>query len=853
MYDKKINDLFKIFKTSSLGITENEASRRLKKYGLNEFKKEPKIHPIIIFFKQFTDLLVIILIVAMLIALFVGEYFDAIIIGIIVLLNAILAFVQEFKAEKAIQLLKKMAPHKAKVRRNEKIIEINATEVVPGDILILEPGDKVSADARLIKCINLHVEEASLTGESIPVAKKVTILKKNTLLANQKNMVFAGTIITSGRAEALVVSTGHETEIGKIAKLVQTIDVSKTPLQKRLKYLAKWLTLIVIFVAGLIFITGYLRMQDLFEMFLTSISLAVSAIPEGLPAVVTITLALGVKHLLKRKALVRRLKAVETLGSVTVICSDKTGTITKNEMTVTNIFVNNKKYTVTGKGYATKGKFLYKDKEAPIKDLELLLRSAVSCNNATLKTGDPTEIALIVAGAKANIVPKKDRVKEIPFDSNKKYMATTHKDGITFVKGAPEKILEMCDSIEINGQKRRLIKKDIEKIKNEIKDMASDSLRVLAFAYGKNGIQNMTFIGIIGMIDPPRKGVREAINLCRTAGIRPIMITGDNLITAKAIAKQVNIKGEAIRGDEISNLSDEKLKQVVKKVNIFARVSSKQKVRILNILQKNGEVVAMTGDGVNDAPALKKSDIGVAMGIRGTDLSRDVADMILLDDSFATIVDAIRGGREIYNNIKKFVKFLLSANFDELALIFSTILLGLPLPILPVQILWINLVTDGLPALALAVDPAEKNIMRRQPRNPKESIFHHIKGFLIFATAIAFFVSLMTFLLFYFYSSLEKTRTMVFMMIIFFELWLVLSCRSDKYPIWNIGFFSNKYLVGAIALSILLQLLILYTPLAIYFKVVPLSLYDWIYILIVSSLGFWFFEIKKFVIMKFFQ
>jgi len=850
MHSASLKEVFKSLGSSEKGLSEKQASNRLKKYGLNIFRHEEKVSPLMIFLKQFTDLLVIILIVAMVIAFLVGEMVDAVIIGVILILNATFAFVQEYKAEKAIKLLKKMAPHKAKVRRDGKIIEIDTSDVVPGDILILESGDKVPADARLIKVISLHVDEASLTGESVPVAKKVGALPEKTVLADRLNMVFASTIITTGRAEAIVLGTGHETEIGKIATLVQSIDISKTPLQKSLATLAKWLSLIVVGVAALIFILGYFRLHNFFEMMLTAISLAVSAIPEGLPAVVTITLAIGVKQMLKRKALVRRLKAVETLGSVTVICSDKTGTITRNEMTVTEIYANNKLFTVSGKGYSTEGEFLLKGKKVDSKQLELLLTASASCNNATLNTGDPTEIALVVAAAKAKIKAKNNRVKEIPFDSNKKFMATTHKDGMTFVKGAPEKVLAMCDYIYIDGKKRRLIQRDKDRIQKEVERMGNDALRVLAVAYGKTGVKSLEFLGLMAMIDPPRQDVRSAINLCKTAGIRPIMITGDNLATAKAIAAKVNIKGKAMEGVDLELLDGEQLRKVVKEVNIFARVSSEQKVLILDALQKNGEIVAMTGDGVNDAPALKKSNIGIAMSVKGTDLSRDVADMILLDDSFATIVEAVKSGREIYDNIKKFLKFLLSANFDEIALILTTIVVGLPLPILPVQLLWLNLVTDGLPALALAVDPAEKGIMHRKPRDPNETIFHGIKNFLVIATTIAFIISLGTFLLFYFTGPLDKARTMVFMIIVFFELWLVFSCRSEKRPIWEIGLFSNKYLVGAVAISVLLQLLILYTPLATFFKVVPLGLTDWVYIILVSSLGFIFFEVKKFITMK---
>jgi len=850
MYYLKKEEVLKRLKTSQNGLSEEEAAKRLKEYGFNEIPRKKRFSALKILLKQFIDPLVLILIAAAAISGLLGEFLDAVAIIIIVVINSAVGFGQEYKAEKAIELLRRLRAYKTVVMRDGREKQILTKELVPGDIIILEEGDKVPADAILLKSVSLHVDESSLTGESVPVAKNTRPVAEGAALADRTNMVFSGTVITGGRAEAVVVSTGASTEIGKIAAMVKEIDDSKTPLQKKLKHLGTWITYIVIFISVIILIAGLLEHLKLMDAFLISVSLAVSAIPEGLPAVVTIVLALGLRRMLKRKALIRRLKAVETLGSVTVIASDKTGTITKNEMTVTQIYSNDKFITVTGKGYDLKGDFLYenrKDGKVNKKEIEKLLTAAASCTNAVMGIGDPTEIALIVMAAKAGIKKDNNRVGEVPFDSNRKYMATTHKNGLTYVKGAPEKVLQMCSYIEIGGRKRRLRKRDIEKIEQANNSMAERALRILAVAYGTGGVKNLIFLGLVGMIDPPRDGVKDAIRLCNTAGIRTIMITGDHKVTAEAIAKKVGITGRAVEGRELDKLSDKKMRELVKKCNIYARVSSEHKVKILSALQENGEIVAMTGDGVNDAPALKKADVGVAMNIKGTDVSRDVSDIILMDDNFVSIVAAVREGRVIYDNIRKFIKFLLSANFDEVALILFALLSKLPLPLLPIQLLWVNLITDSAPALALGVDPPDKDVMRRRPRPPKQSIFYKMKFFLVVATLISLAASLSAYFAGFFTRPIEETRTMVLTTVVMFELFLVLTCRSDDKPLYKIGFFTNKKLIWAIALSFVLHLIAIYSPLSALLKMSPLTLADWGIIIPLALSGLVFFEVRKMV------
>jgi P-type Ca2+ transporter type 2C len=837
-YQQTTKEVLKTLKTSEKGLTNNEIKKRLKKYGKNEFGKKSQISLFKILWNQFNDPLIWVLLLAIFVSILINHFIDAIVIGIIVVLDATFGFFQEYKAEKAIEHLRKLRQFKSRVVRNGKEHLIDSSLLVPGDILILEEGDRVPADARILESIELKVDEASLTGESNPVTKKITPIKKKSILGDQINMVFAGTSILSGRARVIVTTTGQETELGKIAKEIESIETEITPLQKRLKEISKWLTIIVVAVCIVIFALGALRGFELSEMFLMAISLAVAAIPEGLPAVVTITLALGLRKMLGKNALIRKLKSVETLGSVTVICSDKTGTLTKNEMTVTHIYANSKEYTVTGSGYLLHGDILFKGKKAE-KEIQRLLLAGTTCNNATIDIGDPTERALKVLAEKAQIKAL-ERKSETPFSSDTKFMTITAKDGTVYMKGALEVVLKKCSKIEINGKIRKITPKDKENILNQNIEFSKKALRVLAFAYGK---KELIFLGITGMIDPPREDVKESIEKCKTAGIRTIMITGDHKITAEAVAKEVGIKGLSMEGLDLDKLSDKQLQKMVNKVVIFARVNSLHKARILKALQSNGEIVAMTGDGVNDAPAIKQADVGIAMNLKGTEISKDVSDLILLDDHFSTIVAAVEEGRTIYTNIKKFVKFLLSANLGEIMIITLPILFGLPLPLLAIQILWVNLVTDSFPALALGLDPANPDVMHEKPRNPKESFFHGLNSFMLISTVLATVSVLGIFLYTLNTVGLEKAQTMAFTTLILFELFLVFACRSDIHSIFKTKV--NYYLIAAVGLSLALQLVLLYTPLATYFSLVHLGLMDWLIMIPLGASGLIFFELKK--------
>jgi len=843
-YQLDNKEVLKRLETNTKGLSYKEAEERLRQHGFNQLEEKKAVHPLKIFLKQFKDPVIMILLAAILISLLVKELLDAGVIAAILILNAIIGFSQEYRAEKAIQLLKQMSTPKAVVIREGKEQIIEAKHLVPGDLIILEAGDKIPADARILELAEVQVNEAMLTGESVPVKKNLSPVKTEVPIADRKNMLFSGTIVTNGRAKALVTETGMNTQLGKIAELVQTVEEVQTPLQKELKSLSKKLGIIIILVCFLVFILGVLKHMPFIQILLTALSLAVAAVPEGLPAVVTITLAIGVQKMLKRNSLIRDLKAVETLGAVTVIASDKTGTITKNEMTVTEIFANNETITVTGQGYETKGEFLAHNKKISPEKIEMLLRTSASCNNASLGFGDPTEIALLALAKKAGI-EKEERTGEVPFDSEKKYMITKHKD-VWYIKGAPERVLEFCDHILIRDTVKKITKNDKELILRKNKEMASKALRVLATAYKEKNKTILT--GLVGMIDPPRKEVHEALALCKKAGIRVIMITGDNAVTAQAVGNKIGLDGKVIEGLELDKITDEQLRLIVKEANIFARVNPSHKVKILKALQANGEVVAMTGDGVNDAPALKGADVGIAMAIKGTDVSRESSDMVLTDDNFASIVSAVKEGRIVYDNTKKFIKFLLSTNFGEIGIITCSLIAGLPLPLLPIQILWINLVTDSLPALALGVDPPDEKIMERKPRDPKRTM---LKGSVMFFIIISALATVATLISFFIgcggleCTNIDKGRTMALMTIILFELIFTFSIRSEKLPLYKIGIFSNKWLVRAVLAAVVLQLIMLYTPLSTAFKVVPLGIIDWLVVLGLACTGFIFFETKK--------
>ncbi len=871
-YDEDYKSVMSKLKTGISGLTESEVEKRLKEYGYNKIRKEEGINPFLLFLKQFSSPLVMLLVFAVVVAFFADEIVDGIVILIILLLNSILGFTQEFKAEKSIQALKKLSTPKALVLREGKVKEVNSEFLVPGDIIVLETGMTVSADARLIEVVNLETQEAILTGESTPVRKTTKKLDYASLISEQKNMVFSGTNVINGRGKAVVVRTGENTELGRIAKRVREIGNKETPLQLKLREVGNFLTISVIIITIIVFITSLARaglLSRLFELTVTqereftelliaAIALAVAAIPEGLPAVVTTTLALSVRKFVKKNVLIRKLSSVETLGCTSVICSDKTGTITCNEMTVKKIFVDNTIISVSGEGYSLKGSFSKRTK-----DLGLLLKIGVLCNNtffdyskSEVVSGSPTEAALLVSGAKYGLTrgeleSKFKRIYEIPFSSKRKFMATVHKlnsrENIVFVKGAPDVIIEKCNRIIVNGKVKKLDQKTKNKILELNRKFSSSALRVLGFAFKKihnkkSSLEKLVFVGLQAMIDPPRSDVKESIEKCKAASIRVVMITGDHKETALAIAKKVGISGMVINGSELDGVD---LKQNVEKFSIYARVSPEHKFRILKALKDKNYIVAMTGDGVNDAPALKEADIGIAVG-SGSDVAKEASDMILLDNSFSSIVKAVEEGRIIYSNIKKFIRFLLSSNFAEVLIIFLALLFGMPLPIAAVQILWINLLTDGLPALALGFEPKEPGIMRRKPRDKNEKILNAPE--LVFIIGIA--ITMTVIILLFFketFQNLEYARTLVFTSLVVFEMMNVFNCKSEFRSVFRTNPFNNPLLLFSILFSILLQLIVLYTPLSSFFKTVPLSLEDWTRIILAGFIIIFSGEILKMI------
>lgn len=836
-YNKGLNEIFRILNSNNNGLTRKEAVKRLEKFGFNEIKEAKKISKTKLFLRQFNSFVVWILVAAVFISLLVNELIDAIVIAAILMTNAGLGFIQEYKAERSIEALKKLTALKAKVIRDNKEIEILTREIVPGDIIVLREGYKIPADSRIIEAFNLATQEAALTGESNPVDKSACNIAKKVDVADRINMLFSSTLVARGKAKAIVTNTGMGTEIGKIAKLMQEIKEEPTPLQSKLQVLGKFLGILTILISVAVFTLGFFRNADLSETLLAAIALAVAAIPEGLPAVVTISLALGIQRMIKRNSLIRTLPSVETLGSTTVICSDKTGTLTMNKMAVKKMFVNSKIVEVNDKFSEN------------IKEFRFLLEIGALCTDVVVNKkieGDPTEVALVLCAQKAGIskeglAKRFPKIDEIPFSSERKMMSTLHRAGknkVAYSKGAPDKLLHLCNKIWINGRVRNLTKKDKDSILKTNDLFAGNALRVLGFAYRytKNKIveDDLIFVGLQGMIDPPREEARRAIEKCKQAGIKVVMITGDHKLTAKAIANELGISGDTLTGSELEETKD--LEKIVNRIGIYARVDPIQKVKIVEALKKKGHIVAMTGDGVNDAPALKKADIGIAMGISGTDVSKEASDMILVDDNFASIVDAVEEGRGIYDNIKKFVNYLISSNLGEVLVLLIAMIIGFRdldgsviIPVLAIQLLWINLITDGLPALALSIDPVDKNIMDKKPRNPKERILSRNMAMNIFVIGILIAAGA----LFLFKLNINdpiKARTMAFTSLVVFEIFRIQMVRSK----YNIGIFSNKYLVGAVILSILLQLLVLYTPLNLIFKTVPLSLLDFSYIFAVS-------------------
>jgi Ca2+-transporting ATPase len=876
-HQRDISDIYEILKSSEWGIASEEAVKRLHEYGPNELKETKKKTVLMMFLDQFKDFMIMVLIAAAAVSGIIGELIDTIAIVVIVILNAIIGFVQEYRAEQAMKALKEMAAPTALALRDRDRVSITASELVPGDVVLLEAGKIVPADIRLTESAQLKIEEAALTGESIPVEKSVNPLHEESIpLGDRKNLAYKGTIVSYGRGIGMVVATGMETELGKIATLLQEEEEVKTPLQKRLAKFGQRLGIIVLAICAIVFITGLLRGEAPLLMFLTAISLAVAAIPEALPAVVTISLALGAKKMVKQNALVRKLPAVETLGSVTYICSDKTGTLTLNKMTVEEIFVNGE--TVSS------GKLIVKDEEKRfnINPLPTLFHALALSNDAFPDKdgnvlGDPTEIALYEIAVKngfnkETLEKEFPRIAEIPFDSDRKCMTTFHEAGarravplqgeniVSFTKGATETILANSSAILT---KDGVVELD-DKIRRDIEDaserMAEDGLRTLAFAYRNwsslpsemthGSVETgLTFIGVAGLMDPPREEAKEAVQTCKTAGIKPVMITGDHPLTARNIARRLGIINDGdgvITGRELDKLSLEEFKEKVEKIRVYARVAPEQKIKIVKALQDKGEFTAMTGDGVNDAPALKRADIGVAMGITGTDVSKESSHMILLDDNFATIVKAVKEGRRIFDNIRKFIKYTMTSNSGEIWTIFLPPFLGLPIPLLPIHILWINLVTDGLPGLALAVEPAEKGIMNKPPRHPRESIFAHGLGYHLFWVGLLMgSVSVFT-QAWFIESGGTHWQTMVFTVLSLSQMGHVLAIRSERESLFKQGLFSNKPLLGAVLLTFVLQMGTIYIPvLNPIFRTAPLTAGELLITLALSSVVFIAVEIEK--------
>ncbi|MBI3596470.1 MAG: cation-translocating P-type ATPase [Nitrospirae bacterium] len=831
------------------GLSVREAERRLRQHGPNLLREEERRTLWPILSRQFKDVMILILLAAAGIAGWMGDFTDAVMILVIVGLNASLGFAQEYRAERALGALKKLERLHVVVRREGKFAEIPSQELVPGDLMALNEGQRIPADGRLIEAVQLRLNESQLSGEAASVVKHPrTLHKKDLSLGDRLNMVFMGTSVVAGHAWAVVTETGMETELGKIARLLQTIEEPKTPLQLRLAYLGKWLAGAAVAMTGVIFIAGLVRGEPTETMLLTAISLAVAVIPEGLPAVVTIVLAIGAQAMVRRNALIRKLPAVETLGSVTTICSDKTGTLTQNVMSVEIVYFEGRLVNITGSGYAPEGNFHEKGARLDPKNVPALLqllRAAALCTNARLEQqenrwtilGDPTEGALLAAAAKAGfwkdrLEAEYPRIAERPFDSNRKLMTTVHQDPSgrlwAFSKGSVEEILRRAVWVTEGGTLMPLTRHHHDKIMQIHRELAADGVRILACAMrgleivpSEEGLKDVeeetVFLGLVGMMDPPRPEVEAAVANCREAGIRPVMITGDHRMTAEAIATHLKIRGPKDRiltGEDLESMSLDELAPLIPNVSVYARVSPEQKVKIVQALKRRGGIVAMTGDGVNDAPALRMADIGVAMGRGGTDVAREASDIVLLDDNFATIVWAVREGRIIYDNIRKFTRYMLSTNSGEIMTMFFAILFGLPLPLLPVQILWINLMTDGLPALALGVEPAERDVMKRPPRDAKASLF--AEGLGLQVVWVGLVMGLGTIGIFGWAQAkqgLGHGQTAAFFVLTIFQMFSVLAMRSERNALWTIGFFSNRKLISAVFVIVILQLAITYSPL----------------------------------------
>jgi P-type Ca2+ transporter type 2C len=861
---KNAEEAFGDLESQPEGLTGAQTEERLERFGPNEIQAAKRISAWEILLEQFKNVLILILLGATAISFFLGHGIESIVIAVIVLFAVGLGFIQEYRAERAIEALREMAAPTASVLRDGKEVKIPARELVPGDVIFLHVGDRIPADGRLLESINLRVEEAALTGESAPVGKDVDPLPNPDLgVGDRKNMIYAGTIATYGRGKALVVATGMNTEFGRIAQLLQTVETGKTPLQQNLDKVGTALARVAFVIVAMIVALGLFRGQPFIEMLIFGIALAVAVVPEALPAVVTISLAIGVQKMVKRHALIRRLPAVETLGSTSVICTDKTGTLTRDEMTVRKIYTGGKLFTVSGAGYAPEGDFLFGGSTLDELTDELLnlLTAATLASDAMLVRngengsgsewqikGDPTEGALVAAAAKAGLwkellESEMPRVQEIPFTSEAKRMTTIHRTGdgtMAYAKGAPEMILQGCDWQLTPKGIERLDANGRAHILETAKEMAGEALRVLGIASKQDAAletaeKGMTFLGLAGMFDPPRSEAKEAIRVCEEAGIRPVMITGDHPVTAQAVARELGLlkTGRVVTGAELEAMSDAQFEKEVETIEVYARVSPAHKLRVVTALQANEHIVAMTGDGVNDAPALKKADIGIAMGITGTDVTKEAAAMTLTDDNFASIVSAVEEGRGVFGNIKKYLMYLLSSNIGEIGLMAGATLLGLPLPLTAVQILYVNLATDGLPALALAVDPPEPDLMKRKPRNPRTGIFTRPVVALMLAGGIwSTFVNLGLFIwAMNSGRSQAEAMTMTFVSLVLIQFFKAFNFRSDRNSVLDRP-FANKWLNRAIVWEIALLLVVIYLP-ALHeaFSTFSLPLEDWLIIL----------------------
>lgn len=903
-HSENLNDLLDQLGVDDRGLSNGEATKRLEQYGFNELERAKKRHPIFLFLEQFKDPLVIILLVALVISVTIGifspdehqrmEYFiDAIAISTIVTFNAFFGFIQEYKAEKSIEALKSMAAPFSTVIREGKKQRIEAQFLVPGDIILIEEGDKIPADGRLLESHSLRVDESALTGESFPAAKEaMSQVPRYASIGDQENSVFSGTSVTRGRGQALIVKSGMKTEFGKIAKGLLEEKTEETPLQKRLVTLGKWIGIGSLTICTVIFLVGVLLNQQPIEMFIVAVGLAVAAVPEGLPAVVTLALALGVQRMSRKNAIIRRLPSVETLGSTTVICSDKTGTLTRNKMTVRKILTVDEEYSVT------KNKSLNNT-------ISLILMIGLECNNAQLAEseegdskevdiGDPTEIALLRVAKRMNVLDraKYERLYEVPFDSDSKRMSVLVKnlqgEHFVFTKGAPDVLINLCASYYSNGEIKPLDDGTRVKLEEAEQNLAKTGYRMLGMAFkpvdpeedkidrvilsedSEEIESNLVYVGAMAIMDPPREGTMKSIEICKEAGIRTVMITGDHLKTAVAVATEIGLvssedsSSHFLEGNQLAQMNDEEFASVVMDVNVYARVSPEHKLKIITALKSNNQIVAMTGDGVNDAPALKRADIGIAMGIAGTDVSKEASDMILADDDFSTIVVAILEGRTIYDNMRKFILYLLSCNAGEIAVMFFGILLtslifqSPILPLLAIQILWVNLVTDGLPALAMGVDPPDPDVMIRQPRDPKEPIL--TRKSILFILYSGIIISVGTLLLFFLYmfsdgigqfpsdQVLIRAQTVAFTMLIMFQMIMALNIRKEEHSLIGREFFRNPYLLLAIASSVILHILIVYTPfLQPFFNTTELTLFDWFVIIAIGSILVIIDEIRTFV------